>query len=55
MRGGAQVAALIAERGWEDLDGPIVRVRIWAIYRSRSARWRLPLWRAGVRLGFRSP
>jgi pyruvate/2-oxoglutarate/acetoin dehydrogenase E1 component len=23
---GAQVAALIAERGWEDLDGPVVRV-----------------------------
>src|SRR3954467_4050654 len=23
---GAQVAALIAEKGWEDLDGPIVRV-----------------------------
>src|ERR1044072_381047 len=24
--GGAQVSALIAERGWEDLDGPVVRV-----------------------------
>ena len=23
---GAQVAALIAERAWEDLDGPVVRV-----------------------------
>ena len=23
---GAQVAALIAEKGWEDLDGPVVRV-----------------------------
>jgi 2-oxoisovalerate dehydrogenase E1 component beta subunit len=23
---GAQVAALIAERGWEDLDGPVVRI-----------------------------
>jgi 2-oxoisovalerate dehydrogenase E1 component beta subunit len=23
---GAQVAAIIAERGWEDLDGPVVRV-----------------------------
>src|ERR671933_1841711 len=23
---GAQVAALVAERGWEDLDGPVVRV-----------------------------
>ena len=23
---GAQVAAVIAERGWEDLDGPVVRV-----------------------------
>ena len=23
---GAQVAAMIAERGWEDLDGPVVRV-----------------------------
>jgi 2-oxoisovalerate dehydrogenase E1 component beta subunit len=23
---GAQVAALIAERGWEDLDGPVVRL-----------------------------
>ena len=23
---GAQVAALIAERGWEDLDGPVVRM-----------------------------
>ena len=23
---GAQVAALIAEHGWEDLDGPVVRV-----------------------------
>jgi 2-oxoisovalerate dehydrogenase E1 component beta subunit len=23
---GAQVAALIAEKGWEDLDGPVIRV-----------------------------
>jgi pyruvate/2-oxoglutarate/acetoin dehydrogenase E1 component len=23
---GAQVSALIAEKGWEDLDGPVVRV-----------------------------
>jgi len=45
---GAQVAALIAEKGFEDLDGPVIRVATPDVPIPFSPRWSRPFSPASI-------